>query len=315
MWAITTYYNPGHYESRYRNYKKFRANLDIPLLTVEMSQDDIFELEEGSADILIRIPNGSILWQKERLLNVALKALPLDVGHVCWLDCDIIFGDADWASEVVDLLGQHVFVQCFSELIDLQQHESTAVLGTEGSGPITGQSITDLLINGNWVQEDFVPSNTRGFRKGLCGLAWAAHRDVITRFGFYDALILGSGDRALACAIFGRPEDAIKAARMDDRRAEHYLAWAKPLFASVQGNVGIRPGRLFHLWHGKIENRRYLQRHEMLATLDFDPDRDIELNEWGAWKWTAQASPSLREAVAHYFAERKEDGDIREWRT
>ena len=73
MWAITTYFNPVQYKRRLSNYKIFRANLGIPLVTVELSFDGRFELTNRDADILIQISGGAVLWQKERLLNVALK--------------------------------------------------------------------------------------------------------------------------------------------------------------------------------------------------------------------------------------------------
>jgi hypothetical protein len=38
--AVTAYYNPGRYRSRYRNYQRFRRNLTgLPLLTVELVFD------------------------------------------------------------------------------------------------------------------------------------------------------------------------------------------------------------------------------------------------------------------------------------
>ena len=31
------------------------------------------------------------MWQKERLLNVALAAVPNNVEDVAWIDCDVVF--------------------------------------------------------------------------------------------------------------------------------------------------------------------------------------------------------------------------------
>jgi hypothetical protein len=54
----------------------FRANLGAPLVTVELSFDGRFELTDQDADVLIQLCGGALLWQKERLLNLALKAVP-----------------------------------------------------------------------------------------------------------------------------------------------------------------------------------------------------------------------------------------------
>jgi hypothetical protein len=68
-------------------------------VTVELSFDGKFELTEDDADILIQISGGAILWQKERLLNVAMKSVPPNVDSIAWLDCDVIFERPNWVDE------------------------------------------------------------------------------------------------------------------------------------------------------------------------------------------------------------------------
>src|SRR5271169_6865582 len=74
MWAITSYFNPIPYRRRSFNYHVFRRNLDLPLVTVELGFDGRYELTNKDADVLIQIDGGAVLWQKERLLNLALRA-------------------------------------------------------------------------------------------------------------------------------------------------------------------------------------------------------------------------------------------------
>ncbi|MDT9678140.1 hypothetical protein F6R97_26840 [Pseudomonas sp. JV414] len=315
IWAITTYYNPASYKARRRNYELFRKNLGIPLLTVEMSTGCCFELTSEDAEILVKVSGGACLWQKERLLNVALDHLPPEVKNVCWVDCDVIFEDRNWAVEVVRELKLFHLVQCFTELVDLPEGIDDIAAAPVGGWEITGRSIASLEKSGEWVEEDFVPSTTRRFRQGLCGLAWAARRSLLERHRFYDAMIVGSGDRALACAAVGRPDDAIMTARMSPARVEHYLRWAIPLQKEIDRAVGVRSGRLFHLWHGSIANRRYLERHEMLASLNFEPERDLVVSPGGAWQWNSNVSLELREALENYFSTRQEDGAIQSIRS
>ena len=54
MWALTTYFNPVRYKRRLSNYRIFRSNLHIPLVTVELSFDGHFELTKNDADVLIQ---------------------------------------------------------------------------------------------------------------------------------------------------------------------------------------------------------------------------------------------------------------------
>jgi hypothetical protein len=63
-----------------------------------------------------------------------------------------------------------------------------------------------------------------------------------------------------------------------------------------------------HLWHGDRENRRYVQRHDDLKSLGFDPSLHVTIDAAGLSAWTNHASPKLRQYVLDYFAGRREDG-------
>src|SRR5579863_3245032 len=96
LWAITCYFNPAGYRRRLANYRLFREHLIVPLVTIELAYEGNFALDDEDAEILVRLRGKDILWQKERLLNIALNALPNSCRKVAWLDCDIIFGANDW---------------------------------------------------------------------------------------------------------------------------------------------------------------------------------------------------------------------------
>src|SRR5262245_13466239 len=104
FWAITSYFNPARYRKRHSNFQVFRKHLKAPLIAVELSYWEGFELQDEDADIVVRLHGGAVLWQKERLLNVALKALPETCRKVAWLDCDIIFQSDDWVGSAGRLL-------------------------------------------------------------------------------------------------------------------------------------------------------------------------------------------------------------------
>ena len=61
LWAISSYFNPTRSRRRLANYRAFRESLVAPLLTVEWSHDGFFELEEGDADLLMRISGGDLM--------------------------------------------------------------------------------------------------------------------------------------------------------------------------------------------------------------------------------------------------------------
>jgi hypothetical protein len=54
FWAITCYFNPAGYRRRLENYRTFRQRLKVPLVAVELSFGEEFQLASGDADILVQ---------------------------------------------------------------------------------------------------------------------------------------------------------------------------------------------------------------------------------------------------------------------
>ena len=305
LWAIACYFNPVGYRRRLENYHTFKRNLMVPLVTVELAYRDGFELPDDAADTLIRLRGRDVLWQKERLLNLALRALPAECDAVAWLDCDIVFEDGDWSERALRALDRYPMLQPFERLYELSESAcNEAPLDAFKVAP--AYSVAHLLARGE-VTPGLLRGVMRARQTGTSGLAWVARRELLDRDGFYDACVIGSGNRAMISAALGRPDDAIHYLRMKPRWAEHYLTWAEGHAARVRGNIGCVEGSLIHLWHGHLEHRRYDDRHSGFAIFDYDPSRDIALDDEGCWRWNSD-KPEMHEFVTRYFRERREDG-------
>jgi hypothetical protein len=306
LWAITSYFNPAGFRSRLVNYRTFRKHLTVPLVAVELSFNGRFELQPGDAEVLVQVAGGDVLWQKERLLNVAIRYLPDDCDAIAWLDCDIIFTADDWAASARAALDKFVMVHLFSELWmlapgagpDFPSWSSVAwILPGVGRSIARGEiRVSDMSVS------DGPPASLQ-----LQGYAWAARRALIERHGLYDARVGGGGDRAIICAGLGQFDYAVSTQMMNDRSAGHYRAWGDPFYAGVRGKIGYIDGRIFHLWHGAIPDRRYRERHIELAKYGFDPYTDIALDARGCWQWNSE-KPGLHDYMRSYFASRNEDG-------
>jgi hypothetical protein len=305
FWAITSYFNPAGYLSRLPNYRIFRSNLAVPLVTVELSFTGKFELGPGDADILVQVAGGDVLWQKERLLNLALASLPSDCDYVAWIDGDVVFLNPDWPAQATAALREFKLVHLFEERCNLAL----------GAHPQSGAELCDSLCEsvarkiklGTIEPSDLRKANVPFLRTSTPGLAWAMRRDVLRPHGLYDACILGSGDRAMLCAGLGKFDYGIDALAMGNRQIEHYLAWARPFYDTVCGQIGYIDGRVCHLWHGDLMNRRYSLRHEGLVPFGFDPFTDIVIDHNGCWRWRGNKT-RMQEYVRSYFESRKEDG-------
>jgi hypothetical protein len=196
-------------------------------------------------------------------------------------------------------------VQVFSDVVDLNRDE---VPRNEHSEivPYT-HGIVSLVDRGEITA--FTTLQDHPTRRPVQrGLAWATNRKILETHGFYDALILGSGDRSMAFAAYGHFEDLMRSVYMNEVQKKHYLRWAARFNESVSGRIGYVPGRLYHLWHGDIQNRGYDQRYKMFSNFGFDPENDIKIGPNGAWQW-ARPRAELANFLAQYFVSRDEDGD------
>jgi hypothetical protein len=306
LWAITSYFNPAGYKSRLANYRTFRKHLAVPLVTVELSFNGRFELQPGDADILVQLAGGDVLWQKERLLNVSLRHLPPACDTVAWVDCDLIFAADDWAERARAALSEFSLVHLFSEVWMLTQGarpDSSGWSPVKRVIPGVGRSIA----RGELKADDMrVSDRSTGWRPPQ-GFAWAASRALLERHGLYDARVGGGGDRAILCGALGQFDYCVNSHSMNGRSVEHYRAWGDRFYADVRGKIGYVDGRIFHLWHGAIDSRQYLERHRALAKYGFDPFADIAIDRNGCWRWNSD-KPGLHDYMRSYFAARNEDG-------
>ena len=307
MQVVTSYFNPLRSRRRLANYRTFRSHLNALLLTVELSFDGQFELASADADHLIQLSGGDVMWQKERLLNIALGAVPDDVENVAWIDCDVVFESSDWLQVANKALLSHRVLQLFSEVRYLDR-SSTDKLEFDSNPELVRSSAGSQLLHGAFKDVCLVKPVSAKAPKVVWpanGFAFAAKKSIICDIKFYDHGVLDGNDILFLCAIYGEFELAMERLKHNEMQRRHYVEWARRARQSFGGSVGYIPGTIYHLWHGDLSNRNYMGRHELLA--EFDPYRDIRCAPNGAWLWSDPQSKLARN-VRDYFRSRKEDG-------
>mgnify|MGYP005848852921 CR=1 FL=1 len=309
LWAITCLFNPAGYRRRVENYCWFRQRLAAPLVTVELSFTGEFALGREDADILVQLDQGDILFQKERLLNIALEHVPAGCEAVAWIDCDIVFGSNDWQERTLAALERFALVQPFSERYDLLPDARPEVI-VSWDKPYDRLSLMAKIAQDGLTAADFEQERPP-VGMPAWGLAWAARKEVLDRHGLYDACVFTSGDVAVFCAAIGVMKGRFVRRRMNDNSLRHYLEWARPFHETVRGSVGLVEGRLYHLWHGSLADRRYNTCLRELQDLGFDPFTDIVKTDQGTWRWSSD-KPELHSHVREYFWSRNEDREPRE---
>lgn len=281
--AITCFYNPCGYQRLARNYWAFREHLKgIELTTVELSFDGHFVIPDA---IHIHGSEQHLMWQKERLLNIAIDSLPPRVDQVAWIDADVVFLNPNWVEDTQRALEVYPIVQLF---------ERWHYLDAEGR--------IDLTHLGHVRAREQEPTK-KGFI-GATGGAWAARREAIPE-GLEDRHVLGGSDGMMLYAW----EDSISEWLLDRLNPEwkrHYLAYAARAHRRIRGHLGYTKGDALHLYHGTRTNRNYVGRWGYLTDHGFDPLTDIAMDDNGLWKW-ASDKPEMQLKVKDYFVERRED--------
>jgi hypothetical protein len=96
---------------------------------------------------------------------------------------------------------------------------------------------------------------------------------------------------------------------MNEAYREAHQTWVDRVRPEVRNSLHYVPGNIFHLWHGKREDRRYIVRYEDLTA--FNPVTDLIRDLNGLWRWSATADPEMVDAVARHFSLRNEDVEYR----
>jgi len=289
--AITAYFNPQHATSRRNNYERFAAGLKargIDLWTVE-------GLRTGNEPGLMR-GNGwyvsceSVLWQKERLLNLAVERLPDYVDAVAWLDADLLFAEPDIRDKTLDALTRWPLIQPWQDCRMLD--------ATGRPHQWNGSPVATSLAGANRGR----PGDAHPLRKHP-GFAWAARRETLIDLGgLYDRHITGGGDTAMAIGFYNDLNSPfLSSDRMGQAMLAHWRAWAERAGRIVRGRVGFVPGTIEHLYHGEIADRGYRGRWTQLSSHGYDPERHVEIDRHGALSWTNEAPAGLRQFVEDFL--------------
>lgn len=300
--VITTYYNPTRYKTRRINFEKFKAGIEASgaqLVTIECTFGDE-EPELPPSDDVIHVKSNSVVWQKERLLNIAARSLPSEVDAVAWIDADVIFQNKSWVKDTLECLKENAICQLFETCVRLD------IDGNVGRIPDTAESFASVMNRLPGAM-----SAQRYDTHGHTGYAWAMHREIFDELGLYEHAISGSADHFMAHAIFDDYGFCVRTAlKQDENQIKHLKEWGDKFFLHTQGEIGVVRGEIKHFWHGELKNRNYFNRMHEITDLGFDPYTDLLIEDGKPIEWAPEiGKEGLKNYFLGYFASRKEDGD------
>jgi len=300
--VVTCWFDSNHGRRWLDNYSRFMAGMrshGVEVYCVE----GVLKGERPilpSGDRVMHYELKDILWQKERLLNLGIAALPADIDAVGWFDADLLFHCDDFQETILATLDRSPVIQPWqiTEWLDADGH---FVLWAGKHRWIESMAAV------NWGR----PLNRKvtSPRQAHPGLAWAARREIIDSIGgLFDQHPIGGGDAMMAISFWGK---------WDVRYLEQYnepmrracIEWGQRAHRLVQGNVGFVDAAVSHLWHGSKKSRGYASRNRDLCQLGVDPATHLELADNGTWRWSATTPRAIVEYVTEYFAGRRDDGE------
>lgn len=285
--VICCYFNPMRCSTVIRNTMQFLKWLEPTRKIVSANfghQPDLFSGAQLNAG------PEHLLWQKERMLNLAEKNVPDQYDAIAWIDMDVMLLNPNWIEWTKNLLSTNHVCQLWSTSYE-----------------------RDAFGNLNRIRPSVASAYNEGkpdcFHLGRYhpGFAWAMRRDTFHKIGgLLDTNIVGNGDTHMCRGFFNA--DLWTDRYMSDKWRADTDAWREKANSVIQGHVGCVPGDLIHFWHGDRTNRKYVERLSYLGDHDYDPATDIEIDPAnGLYRWTdyaQKARPAMIKKVKGYFHER-----------
>lgn len=293
--VIAVIYNPIRWHSRQRLFTQFTEHMiesGVRLTIVECEHGmRPYKIPDSPHYNVVRVRTNSVCWIKENLINIGISRLPDDWAYVAWIDADIMFRHKYWASEAVESLQQYPVIQPWQSVIDL---------GPNGEVIERWKSFSYMAWHGK------VTGIGQGYEFCHPGYAWCARRGAIDKVGgLIDFAILGAADHHMALGFIGKAAWSMPRGLHEDY-VQAVLEWQRRAQQVTHGNLGYLAGGIEHYWHGSKENRKYIDRWQILIKNNYEPDLDIKKNTYGVIGLSGN-KPKLSHNIDIYMRERRED--------
>jgi hypothetical protein len=271
---VACYFNPTKSPARRRTFDRFYQSikhLNHRVVECVIGEEGIAELPEN--ENISRIYTRDVLWHKESLINRAILQLPEQFRYVFWIDADVLFTNRNWLIEAVSRLASDVvIVQPFEFAVHLEENEAEqpsfdldnfkAILRDANAlrnGKQQRHKRVWRSIAANWETCRDLADSTVYDEHGHVGFAWGARRELLETVPLYDRALVGGADHIIAHAAAGQiPSHCIDKSFTAD--LEEVYEWSRRFANETRGQLAFITGDVYHLWHGDLKKRDYLNR-------------------------------------------------------
>ncbi|KAF2329077.1 hypothetical protein [Flavobacterium daemonense] len=215
-------------------------------------------------DNIKRVYTENLLWHKESLLNKIISELPKKYKYVFWLDADVVFTNTNWIIDGVKQLESKTIIQPFEYCVFLEKDEVKPSFDME---KIRDSYLPNAINTKVWRSFGANYTDTELWKNeklnihGHVGFAWGARRDILDAVPLFDKALIGGADNIIAHAAAGQiPHSSIAKTFIED--IDQINLWSKNFHKATEGKIGYVEGDLYHIWHGDLGKRQYIQRYQ-----------------------------------------------------
>jgi hypothetical protein len=272
-------FNPAQTKRILMNYFYARSRHELqglPVFTMEL----VYEGRTPEIPDAYHVKAKSYMFHKENLFRVLVEKIPIQYKKLAFLDSDILFKNSSWYEKTSNLLDTFNIVQPFEMAywLDLTYKKS-----------LLRKKTIVVLPKEKWSVYHHP------------GFAWCMQREWFQKYGFFDYALSGAGDILSCIAWFNKemPKDVVFLEDSIAPAFEEYKAKLENPTISYIENMDI-----FHLYHGSRQNRKFLDRHQIISTT-IDIRNLTHKNQEGILEWNDYSK--LNDAFLKYFTLRKDD--------
>lgn len=308
FFVVTAISNTCRYKRRYELYHRFKEMVHgagVKLITVELALGQRhFEVTHPDDPNNLQLRTVEEFWHKENLINLGIahgRRLYPDCDTVAWIDADCRPArmPRDWFAETWHELQHYKLVQMWEWLQGLDYYHN----------PLDRPNPSFMS---NYVKFGTpYPKNEKGYptQWGSPGLAWAANINALDEIGGVpDVAILGAGDWYLAHALISTTE-LNDMSKYSPGYRKYWQNLAQKCARWIKKDVGFVRGLVYHDYHGKVINRGYNTRENILISNQYDPYTDIKRDHQGVYQMETHEERQIKmyHQVRQYFRSRDED--------
>jgi hypothetical protein len=304
LYVITPIFNPASYKSRTNLYFQFAEHMrksNVTLITIECvyGNSSEFSVTNSNNTNHIQLRTNHPLWHKENLINIAIRRLPSTWKYVLWLDADIEFLESDWPLRVIEAFQKYDIIQVFKYAQNLDPQGEIK----EHLFAFTYAIAEDLIINKKYYSS-FYPH---------AGYGWGMTKRAYDQAnGLIEIGILGGGDSMMAISLIGRHSEGFIAPSRQFHKnfVKELKEWQERVkIFRDEKKIGYADCVIKHHFHGKMGDRKYVNREKILINSKYDPSKDLYTDDNGLLQ-VRDTKQKMIDQIFEYFKSRNEDNKI-----